>query len=110
MLEDGEIRFEFFYDPGTVLAHPALDRLVFLLDPEGVKVHWLTDAQHDRTGLLPDNITVEKSNRRGPESLPLKQKAWNAARLSVAGDTVTLSLNDTVVYERPLEPTKQRVF
>ena len=31
-------------------------------------------------------------------------------QLAVAGDTVKLSLNGTPVYERPIEPTNQRLF
>jgi hypothetical protein len=110
MLEDGEVSYEFYYEPGKVLAHPALDRLTFLLDPDGVKVHWLTDAQHDRNGLVPDNATVEADTRRGPASLPLKPNTWNALRLALAGDRVTLKLNGEVVAERTLEPTNQRTF
>src|SRR5262249_24471871 len=86
-----------------------MDRLAFLLDPGGVKVHWLTDAQHDRTGLAPDNVTIEKDPRKGPEKLPLKPDAWNALKLALKGDTVTLTLNDTVIYERPLQRTNGRI-
>ena len=110
MLEDGEIAYEFFYEPGKSLTHPALDRLAFLLDPAGVSIHWLTDAQHDRTGLAPDNLTVEAANRKGPGPLPLKAGAWNRLKVAVAGDVVTLTLNDVPIYERTLEPTNQRVF
>jgi hypothetical protein len=110
MLEDGQIEYEFFYEPGKTLAHPALDRLVFLLEPKGVAIHWLTDAQHDRTGLAYDNRTIEPGRRRGAASLPLKRDAWNRIRLKLAGDTVTLVLNGVEIYERPLEPTNQRNF
>src|SRR5262249_47719951 len=65
MLEDGEIEYEFFYEPGKALVHPALDRLTFLLDPDGVRVHWLSDAQYDRTGLAPDNASDEPDHRKG---------------------------------------------
>ena len=110
MLEDGEITYEFFHEPGKVMVHPALDRLTFLIEPDGVKVHWMTDAHHDRTGLMPENTTVEPDYRRGPASPPLRPNAWNRLKLSLSGDTVTLALNDVVVYERPLEPTNQRDF
>ena len=81
MLEDGEISYEFYYDPevkvaappnrnlsylganapkrtlkGKTLVHPALDRMVCLLEPDGVKIHWLTDGRWDRTGLVADNV------------------------------------------------------
>jgi hypothetical protein len=110
VLEDGEIEYEFYYLPGKVMVHPALDRLTFLLEPDGVKIHWLTDAGHDRTGLAPENVTIEEKNRRGPAKLPLKPDAWNKLKLSVAGNTVTLKLNDVGIYQRDLEPTNQRTF
>ena len=81
MLEDGEITYEFYYEPGKAMVHPALDRLAFLLEPDGVKIHWMTDAQYDRSGLKPDNAAVEPDNRRGPASLPLKPKDWNRLNL-----------------------------
>ena len=47
--------YEFFYTPDgdAVMTHPALGRLAFLLQPEGVRVHWITDGDVDSTG-LPD--------------------------------------------------------
>lgn len=110
MLEDGEIEYEFYYEPGKAHTHPALDRLTFLLAPEGVRIHWMTDAKHDRTGLLPDNVSSEPSIRRGPDTLPLKPKDWNKLKLALVGDQVTLTLNDVVICERNLEPTNQRSF
>jgi Domain of unknown function (DUF1583_N)/Protein of unknown function (DUF1581) len=110
LLEDGVIDYEFFYDPDRVHAHPMLDRLVFLLEPDGVKLHWLTDGASDKSGVPVDNATDEPSCRRGPAQLPLKAKAWNKVCLTVAGDTVKVALNGVDVYERPIEPTNQRFF
>jgi hypothetical protein len=110
LLEDGVLDYEFYYEPGKVMTHPALDRLVFLLEPAGVKVHWLTDAQYDRTGRTAYNATEEKANRRGPAALPLQKKAWNRLQLALRGDRVTLRLNGVEIYERDLEATNQRVF
>ncbi len=110
MLEDGEIEYEFFHEPNKTMVHPALDRLTFLLEADGVKIHWLTDAQHDRTGLSPDNVIVEAANRRGPDRLPLKADGWNRLKLGVTGNKIALRLNDTLVYERELEPANLRIF
>jgi hypothetical protein len=110
LLEDGTLSYEFYYLPGKALTHPALDRLTLLLQPDGVQVHWLTDGKYDRTGLAPDNVRTEKANRRGPERLPLKDHEWNRMQLALAGNTLTLRLNDVVIYERALESTNQRVF
>jgi tetratricopeptide (TPR) repeat protein len=110
MVEDGEIRYEFFYEPGKTVVHPALDRLTFVLDPAGVKVHWLTDAQHDRTGLGPENLLLEPQNQRGSGRLPLKPNEWNRVALRLTGDLVSLSLNGESIFERRLEPTNGRQF
>jgi len=110
MLEDGEIEYEFYYREGELLTHPALDRLAFVLDRGGVRIHWITDGQYDRTGLDPMNVTAEPQDRRGPQELPLIDNGWNHLRLSLAGDTVHLFLNGQEVYERELEPTNQRTF
>jgi len=110
LLEDGSVEYEFFYEPGKVLAHPALDRLTFLLGEDGVRAHWLTDAQYDRSRTDPANAQAEPDHRRGPSRLPLKPHDWNRLSLSVAGDTATLTLNGTAVYERPIDATNQRIF
>ncbi len=110
MVEDGRIAYEFYYEPGKVVVHPALDRLAFLIEPDGVKVHVLTDGAFERNGLAGGNTRDEPENRRGPASLPLKPNAWNNLILSVAGDKVTLELNGQAIYERSLEPANQRSF
>jgi hypothetical protein len=110
LLEDGEVAWEFYYEPGEVLTHPALGRLVFLLEPEGVRTHVLTDAQYERTGLTADNTADEPQNRRGPASPPLKPTAWNKAALSLTGNRVALRLNGELVYEQSLEPAVPRQF
>ncbi len=108
LAEDGEVTYEYFHEPGKADVHPALDRLAFLLDPDGVKVHRITDGNHDRTGLGPGNLVAEPENRRGPARLPLRPKAWNTLRLALKGDRVTLALNGEEIYARTLEPSNAR--
>jgi hypothetical protein len=111
MLEDGRIAYEFFYDPaGQVMVHPALDRLAFLLEPDGVRVHRLTDGAYERSGLAPDNILDGPENRRGPTSLPLEPGAWNRLAAEIKGDKLILELNGRAIFERTLEPTNGRAF
>jgi hypothetical protein len=110
MVEDGSIEYEFFYDDASAHVHPALDRLAFLLDPKGVKIHWCTDGAHDRTGLPASNSHDEPENRRGPDRLPLRLQAWNRLKLMLAGDTIDLTLNGQHIYQRRLEPTNLRQF
>jgi hypothetical protein len=104
------IEYEFEYQPGRVLVNPALDRLVFVLDPSGVVVHWLTDADGNPSALTSDNRQAEPANRRGPASLPLREGEWNRLKMALNGDKVTVHLNGTEIYERTLEPSNRRIF
>ncbi|QDU38076.1 hypothetical protein Mal4_23960 [Maioricimonas rarisocia] len=110
MLEDGTIEYEFYYRPESDQVHPALDRLVFLLAPEGVRIHWLTDGPYDRTDLSSANVFDEPEHRRGDGPLPLERDDWNRLQLQLSGDVVTLVLNEEVIYERTLEAGNQRNF
>ncbi|TXT22599.1 MAG: hypothetical protein FD138_3391 [Planctomycetota bacterium] len=151
MLEDGEISYEFFYDPNTklmvddpnrrefvngvmrnaqrtvkgqTLVHPALDRLVCLIEPDGVKIHWLTDGKFDRTGLLPSNVAAslrdadstgsrtrtESASRSDAATLPLKPREWNAVKFAVKGDTLMVTLNFEPIFTHAIEPTNLRHF
>src|SRR5262249_43500732 len=106
LLEDGEIEYEFFYEPGKIEVHPALDRLVFLIDEKTSSTHWLTDAQFDRTGLSPDN----KQPLAGGKPARLKAGDWNRLKLVVSGETASVFVNGEEIGRRTLEPTNQRLF
>ncbi|MGZ0162981.1 MAG: DUF1583 domain-containing protein [Planctomycetales bacterium] len=112
LVEDGAVEYDFFYQPGpaAVETHPALDRLAFLLEPDGVRIHSITDGRYNRTELRPDNRIDEPENRRGPAMLPLQTGEWNHMKVAIAGNTVTLTLNDEAIYERVLEPENERTF
>ena len=44
------------------MAHPALGRPAFLLEPGGIRLHWMTDrADQEWSGLNPDNAVEEPS-------------------------------------------------
>ena len=66
LVEDGSFEYEFFYEPGAVETCPVLDRLAFLLDPSGVREHWITDGRHGPAESGPDNVADLPKNRRGP--------------------------------------------
>jgi hypothetical protein len=110
MLENGRIEYDFYCDPGKVMVHPAIDRLAFVIDQKGVKIHRLTDGAFERAGLAPENLCDEPANRRGTGSPPLKTQAWNHLVLRSSGDTVAIELNGQPIYERRLEPENQRTF
>jgi hypothetical protein len=106
LLEDGEIEYEFYYEPGKTMTHPAFDRLVFFVEPEGTKLHWLTDKNWDRAGADPGNVEP----LAGAKPVRLKAGEWNKLKLSLTGDEVSLAVNGEEVARRTLESTNQRVF
>ncbi|MBI1313204.1 DUF1583 domain-containing protein [bacterium] len=110
LIEDGSIEYEFYYSPGESVVHPALGRLAFLLDPDGVRRHWLTDSRYDRSSLSPDNSTPFDAGDPGRQPLPLRADEWNSLRLALTGQTARLELNGEAILETPLDATNSRHF
>lgn len=108
LLNGESVSYEFFYDEGKTTVHPALGRLAFLVEPDGVRIHWLTDSKSEWTGLPADNAVVEPLNRRGPRALPLKPSAWNSVVLKLTDGKANVSLNGEEIYERPMEEISNR--
>src|SRR5581483_5640570 len=92
-LRPGEaVRYEFFYEPGKTHVHPSLGRVAFLLEPDGVRLHWLTDGPgEDWTGLAADNAVADPAGRKA-DKLPLKPGDWNTLALSATADGVKVEL------------------
>jgi hypothetical protein len=110
LVEDGSIEYEFYYEPDNAQTHPALDRLAFLLEPQGVQIHRVSATRFDSGDLPPDNFVDEPDNRRGPDPTPLKASAWNDMKVTLVGSRVTLTLNCQPIYEGELESTNSRTF
>jgi hypothetical protein len=106
----GSIEYEFFYEPGQSEVHPALDRMVFCLFPEGVRIHWLTDGIFDQTSLGPDNMFAVASAQSQTSPVPLKPGEWNGLILAVNQQSVTLHLNGQRICETELDAANDRVF
>ena len=104
------LSYEFLYEPGQVMVHPALGRLAFLLDPAGVKLHWMTVGIDHSMALAADNTAEEPASRRGPAPIPLKSGAWNSVKLALHENGISIELNGQAIYERPLEPDLGRQF
>ena len=75
-LHDGEVMtYEFLYEPGQVMVHPALDRLAFLLEPAGVKVHWMTAGSDSLSGLPADNTADEPGESARAQDAPIEARS-----------------------------------
>jgi hypothetical protein len=108
LLEDGEIEFESYHVPDEFAVHPAIGRSAFLIRPDGVFLHQLTNAPWDPAdALLPDNETKVGD----VETVALKENDWNHFVLKVVKDEVTIRVNGTVVLRAALkEPINERFF
>jgi tetratricopeptide (TPR) repeat protein len=107
LLEDGEIEYEFFYEAGKTLVHPALGRTAFLLTGDGVRLHQMTDGAFEKSGLTPENAAPPEGL---PKMLPFTNKGWNRVKLSLAGDIVTISLAGEKIGEHKLSADGPRHF
>ena len=94
------------------MVHPALDRLVFSVEPGGVRLHWMTeDSYSDLSGLPADNTAEEPRIAAGPKALPLKRGDWNADQAQRRRPARPRSnSNGQTIYERPLEAGLSRQF
>ncbi len=110
-LQNGEtLSYEFFYEEGKSEVHPTLGRMAFLIEAGGVRIHWLTDAGNEWTGLAADNAIIEPLNRRGPRALPLKVGDWNQLTLKLVEGKASLGLNGEQIYERAIEDLSSHHF
>ncbi len=93
------------------MVHPSLDRLAFLIEPEGVRVHRLTDGAYERSGLAAGqhHRTSRRTDaaRRPCRSSP---RRGTASRSRSRATRSRSTLNGQAIYERTLEPTNRRAF
>jgi hypothetical protein len=71
----------------------------------GVRQHTLTEGPWETSELTPDN----EQPIEGAGEPQLKENDWNRYRVEVAGDRLTLRVNDNVIAECPLtdEPVER---
>ncbi|MFG0335211.1 MAG: DUF1583 domain-containing protein, partial [Maioricimonas sp. JB049] len=106
MVEDGTIAYEFWYSQAERChVHPSIGRKAFLLEPDGLAFHWITDGVWDQSELDPRNRFP--ADDRTP--LPLVE-GWNRLRLELSGDAVTLRLNGQRINAGTLDVTNDRTF
>lgn len=128
-LRDREtVRYEFFYDEaGGWHVQPTLGRLALLLEPNGVRLWRMGTSTTSSDGIPPiiveatdsapatrggdDSFLVDATAfRRGPKALPLKPGEWNSVELTLTDDVAKLSLNGTLIFERPFALSFDRQF
>ena len=109
MVENGVIEYEFYYVPDEFMVHPALDRRVMLLAPEGVQTHFVTDGAFQFEPESPVNV-IRHNKIGGSTPIPLKANDWNQCRVSIQNDGVYLSVNGTEIFQFQLDESNHRQF
>lgn len=109
LTEKSQVEYEFYYQKDRFHVHPALDRRAYLLQPEGVHIHRLTDGIWDRSGVNPNNKFINPDYEFRSDALPLRE-GWNHLRATLQEDRVTLELNDQSVYQEQLTALNGRTF
>lgn len=108
MLEDGEIDFETFYIPDEQEVAPAVGQSDILLQPDGAKLHTLTEAQYDPRDLAVDNASPIDG---AATTIDLKPNDWNKIKLTLRRDKLTVAVNGTDVANRTVtERPNERFF
>ncbi|MEX1042272.1 MAG: DUF1583 domain-containing protein [Pirellulaceae bacterium] len=106
LLEDGEITFETYYEPGKFEIYPALGGIAYLLEADGVAKHRMTEARWETSGR--DHGNREPVSDTAP---PWKQQDWNQVRLVLRDDQLSIEVNGTKVHEAEVtEPASERFF
>lgn len=84
--------------------------MVFCLQTDGVRIHWLTDGPFDRTDLSPENMSGVLPGINSPPPLPLNPGAWNQLTIAVNEQLATLHLNGQRICEAKIDTSNDRVF
>lgn len=104
LVGDGWVEWEFFYQPGKTLAHPALGKTAFVIGPDGVVPTLITDGRFERSTALPGQL-LSSGQPASAAPLALKEGDWNRMRLELAGDKLTLLVNGGAAYAGTLATT-----
>ncbi|MDA1231654.1 MAG: DUF1583 domain-containing protein, partial [Planctomycetota bacterium] len=104
LLEGETLSYEFYREADRVVAHPSIGHLAFLIEPDGVKTHWVASGVFDSgfCKIANDNSIVESEFQRGAKTLPLIDGDWNVVTMSRRENTVEITLNGELVFARPL--------
>jgi len=104
---DATVSYEFEYQPGSCAVHPCLGRSVFMIQPDGVWLHQLTDGRYDPSDVRPDNAVLLSDD--ASERVTLKE-GWNRVVLRIESDRVSLWLNDHPIATHVIKPSKARTL
>ncbi|MFO7908070.1 MAG: DUF1583 domain-containing protein [Pirellulaceae bacterium] len=100
---DGEsVEFEFYRKEGAYSVWPTIDRRAIVLDPAGLRQHWITSDSGRWFGVEATNqIAVPEGSSM--HELTLNEGDWNHVRLRREGEYVILAVNHTDVYRQPVD-------
>ncbi|MCG6155920.1 DUF1583 domain-containing protein [Rubinisphaera margarita] len=108
VLEDGTIRYEFFYSPEEHNVHPSLGSRSWLLTPAGVVEHILTGMSSEETQDPQNAEVVDESQLE--TALPFRANDWNQLELRIENRQLTLVLNEIPVYQCGVEVGPREFF
>ncbi len=111
-LQPGDrLSYEFYYQPGEKTVYPSLGRIALLLEPNGVKLHWITEIPHMAIGgLASDNTAVPTAQQRGAKPPPLRPNQWNQVAIEMTDAGAIILLNGQRIYQHPMAPADNHVF
>ncbi len=96
MSNDEKVEYEFYYEPGKFEVHPTLGRTAFLLRPEGIQRHWMTEPDTSWKTPADNHFPIE-----GAQPLKLQAGQWNRVSIETLTDRIKISVNGQVALELP---------
>lgn len=91
-----KVEYEFYYEPGKFEVHPSLGRTAFLLKPDGIQRHWMTEPDTSWKTPADNHFAIE-----GAKPLAFKAGQWNRVALETLADRVKISVNGQAAVELP---------
>jgi hypothetical protein len=109
-LRDGDrVEYDFYCDESTEPAHPVLGSTAYVIRPEGVMIHEVTNAEFEQRELSPDHLRPLETNWIVAQP-SLKPGKWNHLEIAIEGNTVGLTLNGARIANVPLPSTAPQPF
>ncbi len=97
-LAEGEtLSYEFFYEADKTAVFPTLGRTAYILRPDGVRLHWMTEGGNSWKTPHDFEASVETAERGKPQ---LREGDWNQVTIQIIDATIQIHLNDALVFEQ----------
>jgi len=110
-LEDGDVvSYEFYHEPEEFMVHPSVGRVAYLIEPNGLELHWLTGPGDHARGVDSTNRALDPGLKIHTPRPNLKPRAWNSMTVAIEKGAVHLNLNGQKLASGTLDSGPKPIF